>query len=699
MSDDDKVSHEPSFTVDPDLESFDDLPPIEDIPRQERLVYAAMADFLDPVAGETLELLERKIELLQRAATVSRKLQTVPDMPEHLDPMPGIAIDDPLSLSEAEAEAQSTDALKQAAREARNDGLDTARMFSRLLGETGITEGIGNWGLQKGIPTPIRRRTAELTHNHNLVEADDDAFREAADELEAFVADYYRRPRRRFERVLALIYNFGLHDHSGIGSVFHEYARSVTPDDADESTLDRLARPLQQAVTDGDDTDRTPLTDRIANYVDETDGLPPTAIKRSADSEGYFDRCESNGMLFLDEIGLEWCYEWTDSEGFRGTLEDAKQTARERWQHDRNSTELLTLWADPNADVPSTLQPVQTVAEHLWNNEFRQEWERYHNNAPSLVAPNFDKTEQVAFRPNRQVEQNNNQLELIEGDETPEAVAQTKLPNMPEQRLRTIINHVDSGTDALRSMTGVRLLVYAIREGFEQKFATNLRNPNRLEFEGGFKALADAIGEGNNKSSRTKLRNILKAGQRWRMDWPGGEAGGLWTYTYESAEGKNERAFLQVTLGDPLMPQYTHRLKGSSRILVPIVELMPPVSSPRYYTDQAIFQLAFVRGMVARRKGILDDGGAHIPEAEAWQIAKRIGLDSQTVMNKALDRWCRDGDDAPAFLEEVKDNHYLLADNDRYGKARRFLVEQAKRSKSASLRGKQGGRPAANSDD
>lgn len=95
--------------------------------------------------------------------------------------------------------------------------------------------------------------------------------------------------------------------------------------------------------------------------------------------------------------------------------------------------------------------------------------------------------------------------------------------------------------------------------------------------------------------------------------------------------------------------------------------------------------------MVAQRMEIARFGGARLLREQLCRIADRVGLPTAT-MDKALDRWTNDGDDGLAFLEEVAPNTYHIADNDKYGQARRFLDETARRSKQGRRRGLRSGR-------
>jgi hypothetical protein len=389
----------------------------------------------------------------------------------------------------------------------------------------------------------------------------------------------------------------------------------------------------------------------------------------------------SDGMLWLDRLGIDWLDNITDggiwgtsyvNDLTRGELEADR---RDRWDNHRQSgIALLDFWVGED-DIPDKLYPLQSLTSYIGSNLQRQLDHR-----PAMAMPIHTEVERVSMREDRHVRQNEDtpQAELFEGDER---IAQT--PVLESTKLAEI---VEQGTDDLQSITGMRLLVWLIRQCHRQKFQGQ-QQPRVIGIEGGVQALADEIGETSDRG-RGRLKKILRAGQSWRVEWSGGEAGGLWTYTHDDTSGPDKRAYLELTIGAPLAPHYnTKALQPGKRTLVPVVELAPFVSPGSLYAQQAAFQQAVVRAIVQRRQQIASRGGAKLSDRDLWQIAEPLGL-PQSTMDRAIDRWLHDGDDGLQFLELIDGDLYHLADNERYGLARRFIDDTADRAEQASEAGK-----------
>ena len=475
--------------------------------------------------------------------------------------------------------------------------------------------------------------------------------------LAKFIEDHLSTVEGRYWRVLRLIVN--LERHTEPEGVFYKYVNHVLEeagaDDVSDEYRDRLARELFTAVKR-----------LIARFIEGHGNQPDDAP----------DMWGVDGMLWLDAVAIDWL----ESEGWDGWRTDpdgARESARERWESESSAGELFALWVYPGESMPWKLKPVAWLCEYLWETELRERWERASKNRPAIIMPVHNTVEEMAWKPGgRTVKQNGSQLHLF--DDEDQLLATT--PFLPGDRLATII---EAGAEDLGSITAVRLFVYLVRTVFHQ-WTDEQHDFRVVDVEGGIQGLADAIGEKSGRA-RAKLKKILQAGLHWHVDWPGGEAGGLWTYRYDDTSGSHKGARLRIVLGDPLLPGYT--FKKRRQILVPVVEPAPLVSSPRTYRNQAVFQQVLVREIVERRKDIARFGGARLELQDLWQIAKRVGL-TRNTMGKAMGRYLVDGDDGPAFLEEVDTDQYHLADNEKYGKARRFIDETARRSAKGRKMGK-----------
>ena len=386
---------------------------------------------------------------------------------------------------------------------------------------------------------------------------------------------------------------------------------------------------------------------------------------------------EQDGMLWLTAKAAD--YIETIGEYGAEIADKIRESGRKKWK-DRgdNPGEPWEIWYDSKKEPTNSIMVLLAMA--VWRDQLAEDWRSYKDNAAAITLPVYETVESMAWRPKRRVERNPDQLSLLSKEN--EILAHTFLPALPDERLLAII---EAGTKELRSIAAIRLFIYLVQRVHHQTFMGNI-DPRVVSIEGGIQGLADAIGE-TSKKSPTKLKKILEAGHYWRMEWKGGAAGGLWTYVYDDSSGSHKNARLEITLGTPLAPKYTHGLKPGNRILTPIVDIAPLIGRNKDHAPQAIFQQAVVKAIVERRKELPRHGGALLQIAELCRIADSLGLPRPT-MEKALERWKHDGDDGLAFLEEVERNRYHLADNEQYGKARQFINETAKRSEKGSKRGK-----------
>lgn len=552
----------------------------------------------------------------------------------------------------------------------------------RLADAAGVTKGMPNLTLRDALHGPPNTVVINAPDKYGITgpkpEETSDKFDQAVAELEETAIEYLETPAGRLKRVVRLIVNLAKIGEPA--STFRDYALEIAGENVSDEYRDKLARRLYEAVDGGDHSSKTPLVIRLAKRKRDY-------IETNGSSEDFWTLRESDGMLWLDAVALEWLDEWTNGTAFNGTLEKAREKARNRWQNEQESPRLLGLWTF-DEPIPWKLRPVTIVAEHLWEHEddLEAEWKRIRKNRPAVVETVHNGLEEMAFRDGRTVrEQDGPQLQLW--DDGDELVAQT--PTLHEQQLARV---VEQGTEEFRSITGVRLLVHVIRTTHMQ-FYRDVDDPRVVEVEGGIKALSKTIGDPGSGKSRRRLKNILEAGQRWRREWNGVVESGLWTWSVDDRTGPGQRSSVRIIVGDPLFPQFAFDMPKGKRTLVPIVDIAPLVAPSWCYGPQAAFQQALVRKIVERRKHIPERGGATLSLSDdIWPLADRLNL-PQSTMKRVLDRWTSDGDDGPQFLELVDgriegEAVYHLADNEKYRRAREFVAETARRSKRASEAGK-----------
>jgi hypothetical protein len=86
-----------------------------------------------------------------------------------------------------------------------------------------------------------------------------------------------------------------------------------------------------------------------------------------------------------------------------------------------------------------------------------------------------------------------------------------------------------------------------------------------------------------------------------------------------------------------------------------------------------------------RAREIALTGGVILKKTNFELIAEKAALPKK-ILPKIMDWWTRDGDDAPAFLNQIEKDRYTLGD--AYHTARDFIISAGKKEISASKSGK-----------
>lgn len=399
---------------------------------------------------------------------------------------------------------------------------------------------------------------------------------------------------------------------------------------------------------------------------------------------------EKDGMLWCDALLFD-LYERLGPIGQRDA-EIYREKARSRWQTYQKTGDATHAWRfwcdfeavdDPLKDdigggPPHRSHFDEVLLEILWDDQARYQWERATQNRPALPAVVADTLDRACWFADRALEVRDMVPSIV--------VEQAVIGTFPAAKIATVDGDVlatlERNVGLLGSLTGHRAIRFLVSTYHRQHFESADRNPTHIRIEGGLAGLARAIDE-RSKKAPDNLLKILQAGQALHIQWPGGAIGGLWTYVYSDKTGWGKKAFLEIRLGAALAPLYAKQtLPKSQQTLVPLIEVPPLVSPNKFYAQQAAFQFGLVRELVERRQEIHKEGGALLKEEDFVRIAAKYDLHEST-RRKAMERWLRDGDDGPRVFELVDRSRYHLADNERYGDARRFIDETARMAAEA----------------
>ena len=313
------------------------------------------------------------------------------------------------------------------------------------------------------------------------------------------------------------------------------------------------------------------------------------------------------------------------------------------------------------------------VAQVLWFDRLRAELARVASSATALVP-----SVHVGLATMWQANATQKELDLVAAGE----------------RLAWLVVDTREGAadlfGAATTLTFQRLIRWIPEQSF--RLWQQGRGESRIEIEGGFSALAEAIGA-KSKKAAGEVAEALELGQLMRREWMDGSvAGGLWTYVSRAAT-RDRRAHLTIAPSPMLCPQYANTLpEGASRALVPVPPMLSKFTGgPRNAAPQSALQWLVVHKLVADRKERARDGGVTITQAGWRSMADKVGLPSR-MMPEVLELWSNPdkntGLEGGPFLERIRGDLWTVAASNTYANVRAFLNEQDQLHRVHSKRGK-----------
>lgn len=241
----------------------------------------------------------------------------------------------------------------------------------------------------------------------------------------------------------------------------------------------------------------------------------------------------------------------------------------------------------------------------------------------------------------------------------------------------------------LSTVNAHRLLRWEIQTVTKQ-FVEGMVDARSLKVCGGYKELANLLGIGNNRRAAEQLRDIIIWQAAPRYYGPDGRYGNMLSFDY-TPSGYKRPAILQLVLGNMMLPNYVYELlkmpesQVGDRRLIPIVDMPPLIGRPNDQGAQPGYQIEILVEMRKRAKEFANNGCVQISKDRLSELAKNAGLSKQLFL-KVIDRWIQDGNDAPAFLKIVEDDHYALGNH--YKQAQDFIVEAGRKEIAMSKAGK-----------
>jgi hypothetical protein len=435
----------------------------------------------------------------------------------------------------------------------------------------------------------------------------------------------------------------------------------------------KLDRILDLSTVDPkDDPEGAPA----ANPIDAIDVDPEEELARREYDKIIVEAMgESGGMLAWDAALASVAEEC----GARSEAAKVRKRAKERWA-ERNSitaAELWRMWLDPTAGYLG-MRFLTLLAVAAWTRK-RPDLERWRKKRPALAFQIHEDVARIHSR-THMLEDRNGQHRLIFDESDPIAIAPS-VASVDDVALAKMSASIHRGVSILGSLTGHRALQWEVTTGHHQALE-NVADARVLTVEGGWSTFARDVLGLTAKSDIEDLRDIVRAQSAVRLALPDGSFGNLIALREMEARGRR-RGWVEIVLGTMLMPHYVYelddklsgRLASESKRLVPLTGLPPFVGSRTEYGQQATLAMNVVRELRARATELVTDGGVLIDTDRFASLAITSGLKASSVP-RIIDRWTKDGPDAPAYLRRVDRDRYTLGD--AHGPARAFLEAAGK---------------------
>jgi hypothetical protein len=426
------------------------------------------------------------------------------------------------------------------------------------------------------------------------------------------------------------------------------------------------------------DQHRTPGTDETFEMDDVGKDEVFRILAGAGNDKGKMLALDERAADFLATIGKEG----------REMARELRTKSRKRWQG-RNAgppSGLWHLWRENNDGI---IRFRLALARALWVDQVRPHVESVRRRQTAIPVAASDKIIEVThpsiltLEDGRIIKRERGQRQSV----VPGVMC--KAPTVPA----AAVHDIELNSDKFwLSILGMCFMAH------EQWVAGNSEH-NRLVFKGGATEFVRRTSKAldydikTHGKTRQQIMDALRVQAYCEFKTPLGHGNliALW----EDPEGYG----FVVTLGE-LIAQGAYDFgvrKGSrvKRLQAKLIPLLKPASmnsvNRKSYGPVLRFQHLLVREMALQADALFSQGGAEIHDIKLAAIASQAGMprgNKGDLRNRLLDQWTIDDDKALAFLEQVDRNRYNLADNERYGNARKWLTELGEKSHKGKERRK-----------
>lgn len=424
------------------------------------------------------------------------------------------------------------------------------------------------------------------------------------------------------------------------------------------------------------------------NYLDGTRYLVPNTTGHSTDiykpargPYGDLLDLDARAAAFVSQLGTNG-----------GELADAiHKNAAKRWQSYQQgaAAQLFALW-HPRGPKDFVNNFAESLCRVLWLDVVRPQLDAERVKPAALVSVVHSDVVSL-LRPGRTLQdrhltdRDGRQLMLME------RLSQLDVPTV---EMSAIPRLLQKGVELLGSIHAHRIVRHLVTSGHRRVLGGDA-DARALRYSGGWASVADHAGVVRQEDARA----IVVALAHSPFFGPNNSVGNLLSYTWHPhAPGRS--SLVTIILGDMLLPHFVHAITGKTRTvmearqLVPVVDLPGLVGRQNDHGAQAALQMLVLAEMRRRAVELAERGSVRIA-ADRWQeLAQLAGLgnrrkdgraDGASLLERVLERWTRDGNDAPAFLSRVTPDRWTLAPS--YKAALEFMAAAGHDSARASVAG------------
>lgn len=312
----------------------------------------------------------------------------------------------------------------------------------------------------------------------------------------------------------------------------------------------------------------------------------------------------------------------------------------------------------------------------VWLDVVRPKLERESKRHPAVATPVMNMLVATLVREPNVQDRDDGSRAIV--DHHGHAVATLLLAEVnavPGRTVDELLASVARGMKKLGGLPSHRTLLWLVKKAAEQDVAL-VQNSGTITIEGGYARLAELVGVSSSNRGTDEIRDIIEALSVMHVVTES-EITNVLMRSFTRATG-HRPSVLKITLGEPLVAGWVHRLPQRDQQLVPLVDLCPTAwARDNERGPLCTARLHVVSRMRERASELAETGAVTFGRADWTDIGALAQVPSKTLERAIEGEWLRDHDsDAPAFLSSPAAGRFCLAP--AHQAAHLFLVEGGK---------------------